>query len=330
MATGLLPLRLLQIGFEATILSGAVAATKKVIGRAGVMPQIDWDAEDFPRGVRMPTDEITAVRRGNEITIEADLDTEQILWPLSSGLQEGTITGIGPYVYTHSLVTAPTLRSLTAEFVVDDNATKHYQREFPACLTREFTISAERNQMAKLAWTMFGRAEATSTVTAGLSAVTRTRIPANLFILYIDATWAGRGVTAKTGTLRGFTLTVPTGILPDYTLDGRTDYDFVTQAYQLSRPQLVLRANHNANMATEIGNWRTGTRRYVQLKATQGAGAAERTLVIDLSLRLVSWTFGDEDGQETVESTWEVVYDTTGTQGMQIVVTNGLATLANL
>ena len=312
------------------MLSGAVAATKKVIGRAGVSPQIDWDEEDFPRGVRMPTDEITAVRKGSDITVEADLDSEQVLWPLTSGMQAGTITGIGPYVYTHSLVTAPTLRSLTTEFVVDDGTTKHYEREFAACLTREFTISAERNQMAKLMWTMFGRAEQTSTVTAGLSAVTRTRVPSNLFVLSIDGTWAGLGGTAKASTLLGFTLTVPTGIMPDYTLDGRTDLDFVLQAYNMTEATLVLRARHNALMTTEVGNWRTGTRRYIRLKATQGAGAAERAVQIDASARLMSFAFGEEDGQETVESTWKIVYDTTGTQGLQIVVTNGLATLANL
>jgi hypothetical protein len=331
MATGLLPLRLLQIGFEASVLSGAVAATKKVIGRAGVTPEIEWDMEDFPRGVRMPTDEITAVRRGSSITVEADLDTEQVLWPLTSGIGAGVITGgAPPYIYTHTLATAPTLRSLTTEFVVDDNAAKHYEREFAACLTSQFVITAERNQMAKLSWTMFGRAEATSTVTGGLAAVARTRIPSNLFTLAIDPTWAGLGVTPKAATMMGFTLTVPTGIMPDYTLDGRADLDFVAQQFQQSVPTLALRTRHNALMATEIGNWRTGTRRFMRLKATSGAGGAERTFQIDLSLRLLSWSFSDEDGQETVESNWQVVYDTVGTQGMQIVVTNGLATLGSL
>lgn len=331
MATGLIPLRLLQIGFEATVLSGAVAATKKAIGRAGVTPEIDWDEEAFPRGVRVPTDEITAVRKGSTIVVEADLDTEQILWPLSSGMQEGAITGAGPYVYTHSLVVAPTLRSLTTEFVVDDAATKHYQREFTACLTREFTISAERNQMAKLGWTMFGRAEQTSAVTAALSAVTRTRIPSNLFTLAIDSSWAGLGGTPIASTMLGFTLTVPTGIAPDYTLDGRTDLDFVLQAFQMAMPTLALRMRHNALAAIEVGNWRTGTRRYIRLKATNsGAGAAARTLQIDASARLMSWSFADDEGLEVVESTWKIVYDTTSTQGMQVVVTNGLATLASL
>lgn len=327
MATGLYPLRLLQLGGEA-VAGTAVPATKKVIGRAGVKPMISWDREDFPRGIRVPNDEITAVERGSEFTIEADLSFEQLQWPLHSGLQTVAAVGVGPYVYTHEIVVAPTLKTFTAEFVVDDGSTKHYEREFAYCLTREFQISIERNQMAKLRWSMFGRAEQTSTVTAGLSSLTLERVPSNLFKVWIDGTYANLGTTQKTATLRGAVLTVPTGVGPESTLDGRTDYDFVQPMYEQAKPTLTTRFLHNANTATEVGNWRTGTRRFIRLKADNGAAAgANRVIQLDMSVRLLSWEFGDENGQEIVNATWEIVYDATSSKSLVVVLTNGLSAI---
>lgn len=327
MATGLLPLRLLQLGGE-TVAGTAVAATKKVIGRAGVRPMIEWDREDFPRGIRVPNDEISAVARSFELTVEGDLSFEQLQWPLHSGLQTVAPTGIGPYVYTHEIVVSPTLKTFTAEFVVDDGSTKHYQRECAYCLTREFQISIERNQMAKLRWTMFGRSEQTSVVTGSLSALTLERVPSNLFKIWIDDTYANLGTTQKTATLRGAVLTVPTGVGPEVTLDGRTDYDFVQPMYEQAKPTLTTRLLHNANTATEIGNWRTGTRRFIRLKADNGAAAgANRVLQLDMAVRLLSWEFGEEDGQEIVNATWDIVYDSTSSKSLVVVLTNGLSAI---
>lgn len=327
MATALYPLRLLQLGAEATA-GTAVAATKKVIGRAAVRPMQEWDREDFPRGVRVQANEITAVAKGSEIAVEGDLNFEQMQWPLHSGLQTVSPTGTGPYVWVHELVNAPTLKTFTAEGVVDDGTTKHYEREFAYCLTREFRISIVRNQMAKMGWTMFGRAEQSSTVTGSLAALTLERIPSNLFKLWIDDTWANLGTTQKTATLREAELTVDTGLAPEVTLDGRADYDMVQPMYRQASAQLTTKLLHNANTATEIGNWRTGTKRFIRLKADNGlATTLNRVLQIDLAVRLVSWEMADEDGQEVVNATWEVIYDTTASKSLLITLTNGLSAI---
>lgn len=327
MGTGLVPLRLLQLGGESTA-GTLVAATKKVIGRAGVKPIIEWDREDFPRGVRMPVDEITAVMRGSEITVECDLSYQQLQYPLHSGLQTVAAAGVAPYSWTHEIATAPTLKSYTAEYVVDDASTKHYQREMGYMLTRQFQISIVRNQMAKLSWSMFGRAEQTSTVTASLAALTLERVPSNLFKIWIDTSWAALGSTQKTGMLREATLTVTTGLEPEHTLDGRTDFDMVQPMYQQASATLATKFLHNADAATEIGNWRTGTRRFVRLKADNGAAStANRAITVDVSVRLLAWEFGDEDGQEIVNATWEMVYDTTASKSLSIVNINGVNTL---
>ena len=327
MATGLLPLRLLQLGGESTA-GTLVPATKKVIGRAGVKPIQEWYREDFPRGVRMPVDEITAVMKGSEITVECDLSYQQLQWPLHSGLQTVAAGGAAPYTWTHEIATAPTLKSYTAEYVVDDGSTKHYQREMGYLLTRQFQISIVRNQMAKLSWTMFGRAEQTSTVTGSLTALTLERVPSNLFKIWIDSSWAGLGGTLKAALLREATLTVNTGIAPEHTLDGRTDYDMVQPMFSQATATLTTKFLHNADAATEVGNWRTGTKRFIRLKADNGAATtSNRAITIDISVRLLAWEFADEDGQEIVNATWEMVYDTTGAKSLQIININGVNAL---
>lgn len=325
MATALHKLRNLQLGFESTN-GTAVPATFKAVGRAGIKPMIERHAEDAPRGVRLAVDEFLDVSKGAELTVETDCTYEDILVPLESGMGTVSPTGAGPYVYTYAYTLSPTLKALTAEMVVDDGSTKHYQREYAYMVCREFEIGIAPNAATSLKYTLFGRAEQTSTVTPALTPISgRAKIPSNLWTLAIDSSWAGLGGTAKTTTLREATLSVTTGVKPEYTLDGRSDLDMTGVILDDLQATLKTKLRHNAATATEIGNWRTGTRRFVRLLADNGAATgANRKLQIDASLRLMSWDMSDEDGQEVVDAEWELVYDSTASKALTITVTNGL------
>ncbi len=329
MANGLYKLRNLQYGWESPV-GTSVAATHKAVGKAGFKPIIDRMAEEAPRGLRVPVDEFLDVMKGGEITFEGDLTYEDLLVPLETGLVGGvSATGVGPYTRVYPYTLAPTLAAVTAEAVIDDGTTKHYQREFAYMTCREFEIGIVMNGKSKLSYTLFGRAEQTSTVTPGLSPITgRAKIPGNLWTFAIDSSWAGLGGTPKTATLREATLHVVTGAKPDYTADGRSDLDMTAIILDELQPTLKTKLRHNAATATEIDNWRTGTRRFIRLKADNGAaGAANRKVQLDLSLRLMSWSPGEEEGQEIVDADWQVVYDTAASKALEITVINGLAAL---
>lgn len=273
-----------------------------------------------------------AVMRGSTIEHESNMTYEEILYPLLSGIvNDATPSGSGPYTWdiTPVLTGQAAIKTLTAEFVVDDASTKHYQREAGYFHTTEFEFTLEPNEPAKMKWTMEGRAEQTSTVTGSLAPITgRTVIPSNLFACYIDASGGTIGSTAKAQTLRSAKLKVTTGVKGDFTLDGRTDLDFVGLQSQMLKGELELTLEHNANAATEIGTgWRSGGVRLVRLKADNGlATTANRQVVLDMGIVYVDDPeFDQEDGIELVTLKGALEYDS-GLGGAFIAsVINGLS-----
>jgi hypothetical protein len=331
-AAGLYPLRLLQLGFESTA-GTAVAATAKIVGDNTYTPISKREFEEYPRGVRaMVTAGGYMVQQESEVEIDTNLTYEEILYPLLSGIVNDAVpTGTGPYTWdiTPVLTGQASIKTITAEIVVDDGSTKHYQREAAYMMCTGFEITLEPNEPAKLKFTLRGRADGTSTVTAALTAITgRTVVPSNLFGLWIDDTGGTIGTTAKTQTLRSAKIKVDTGALPDFTLDGRTTLDHTGIQSQMLKGEVELTLEHNANGALEVAAYRAGTVRLVQIKADNGlATTANRQVVLKMG---VAYTddpeFDQEDGIELVTMKGALEYDT-GLGGAFIAtVINALAT----
>lgn len=324
-------LRKLQFGRESTA-GTAVAAAYKLVGEGTYKPIVERLMEEYPRGVRAPvTDGGFDISKGSEIEFEGSLTYEEILLFLDSGIVSVTTTGAGPYTHTFTptLTAAQVVKSYTAEFLITDG-TARYQREAAFMLTKEFEIELKANEAAMIKTSMFGRAEQTSTVTPDLAVMTgRTVVPSNLFKVYIDDTGAGLGGTQKSGLIRVATLAVDTGNEPDYTLDGRSDLDMVGNQPQTLTATLDLTMEHNADAATEIGKWRTASKRFIRLKADNGAAAgANKAITIDgCFVYTESPEFSEEDGTELVTMKMQLEFDSTWAKALEFVVINGLATI---
>lgn len=329
------PLRLLQLGFEGAATPGTlVAATKKLVGSGRMMPLDERDYEDFPRGVTAP---VTAggitQRKGSALEHEGHLTYEEILYALEMGLKDvPTPTGAGPYVWAFSPVlnAERDVRTCTAEFVVQDGSTKHYERESGYHVCSEFEVGIVAGEPATLNFTTFGRAEQVSTVTGSLTPITgRAPVPSSLFKLYLDDTWAGLGGTQKAALIRAATLNVSTGMMPDYTLDGRADLDFTQLLTGMLGFELSITIEHTAAAATEYDKWRTPALRFARLIADNGAaGAANKKLQFDLAgYYREPPEFDQEDGIELLTATIVGEYDPTSGKMIEVTVTNGLATL---
>ena len=334
MASAIYPLRLFQYGFE-TVKGTAVPATYKIVGIATYTPEIDREFEEFPRGVRAPvTGGGFTLRKGSMLNFEGNLTYEEVLLFLESGLKAGVLTGAGPYTYTYTPTinanAATSMKTATIEFVIDDGSTKHFQREAAFAVTRSFTIDLAFNQPAKITAEMFARAEQTSTVTAGLTPITgRTQIPSNLFKVFIDASGGTIGTTQKSTLIRSATLNVTTGFEPDYTLDGLADLDFTQVDSQMLNATLDLTMEHNADAATEIGIWRSGSVRLIRLKVDNGAAAgANKAITFDGAYKyLEPPAFSEENGIEIVTMKLGLEYDQTWAKAFEVIVINGLAAL---
>lgn len=331
MATALYPLRRLQIGLEATA-GTAVAATQKLVGEAVYRPEVERYFESHPRGVRAPvTGGGTDVRKGSTINFAGELTFEEIIYPFLLGLVNDAVpTGAGPYTWDFTpVLTAPAaVKTATCEYVIGDGSTEHYERESAYMFCRSLEIQLAANQPAKMSFELVGRSEKTSTVTASLTPVTgRTIVPSNLFGLWIDDTWANLGSTQKTGLIRQATLRVNFGLEPDYTLDARADLDHTGILSQELGASLQVVVEHNADAATEIGNWRTGTVRFYRLAADNGAAAgANKQITLDMAMKHMSEPdFSQDAGIELATFDLGLEYDETGTNALVATIINGLS-----
>ena len=331
MAAAAYPLRKVQVGHEA-VNGTLVVATQQLVGDFTLAEQIDRHFEENPRGVFVP---VTAggidLRKGALLTGDQELTYEEIMYPLQAGLLKDAVPadlgGPGPYAWTFTpdWATINALNALTFEYVIDDGSTQHYEREFGFAICRSFGIDFAFNEIARLRTEYFGRATQTSTFTAALTPLTgRSPVASNLLTVAIDDSWANLGNTQKSVLVRSATFDVVTGREPDYTLDGRTDLDMVGIRTARAGATLSLVMEHSADAATEIGKWRSGAQRYVQLSVTDGT----KIILIDLSCKYMSEpAFTQDEDVEIATMELGLEWDATASEALDITVTNNIATL---
>jgi hypothetical protein len=337
MASALFPLRKVQIGFESTP-GTLVAATQQLVGVGELEEEIGREFEEFPRGVRAPvTGGGYDIQHGSVIRLsDMNLTYEEAIYPLLMGLVNDAVPGgAGPYTWdgTPVLTAAAAIKTATVEFVIDDGAAQHVERESGYAFCTGFEVSLAANQIAKLSMDLAARRSQASTFTTGLTPVTgRTPIPANLFKIWIDDAWANLGTTQKTTLIRAATLRVDTGLTPDFTLDGLADLDLTQISSGMLDAELTLTAEVNADAATEIGNFRgssgAGVVRFVRLAVDNGAAAgANKQVQFDGAFKHTSApVYSQDNGIELVTMTLGLEYDATGTNALVMTVINGLAT----
>lgn len=328
MAAGVVSLEKLQLGIETTAGTLVAADTVIPVENGGTFePIIDRQHLDEAQGVRAMVQHLD-VSKGSRITYRHSLDYENILFPLNCGLKSDTPTGTGPYVWTINPdpTVVEALNAATFEFRVFDGSTAHLQREVGFGTCESFTIDINANQPAMLEASFFGRKSQASTFTASQTAIAATKIPSNLFTVYIDDSWANLGNTQKSGLVRTARLQVNTGRAPDYTLDGRTDLDMTQlQSGEDISGTFTMSCEYTAAGDTEYDNWEAGESdiEFIRLNATDGA----KILQIDMAVRYTSVSFTEEDGLRMLNLTGDLVYDATSTEQINFVITNSVAAI---
>lgn len=326
MPSALYPLRKVQFGFETTS-GAAVPATKSLVADCVYVPEMDRAYPSFERGFRaLTTDGGVDTRKGSLLRAEMDLDFEQLMLFLDTGMGGRVTTGAGPFTHTYdpALTTAPTPRAATFELAIDDGTTKQYQREFAFGTTRRIGIDLQRGQTARLLAEVFGRAEQASTLTGGASALARNTIKTSDFTYAFDTSWATLGSTVKAIALRSGYLDLAWGTQPAYAFDGRADLDFTHLLWGELTGRLMLTMEHDQHAALEVDAWRARTRRFIRLKATSGA----RILQLDVTgFYTSSPVFTRRDDTEVVSLSLQLDLDPVSSEVFRAVVTNDLATI---
>lgn len=338
MATAIWPLDKLQMGIEVVSTKGTlVPATRLIRANATLAEEADRYRSDYPQGIRANVGGAGSImRRGITLGVETDLTPEEVLWPLMTGVL-GSVTPTGggtakTWVFTPELSTAvTTIQTATVEMLHSDGSTNHYYGESGYCMTSSFKMDWAFNQPAKLSWNMFGRARQTDTPTGSLVPyTTREILVSNSLAYYLDTTWAGLGGTQKTIVLRSASFECTTGYAPDYTLDARTDADFVQHNVGRITAALSLVMEVNATGAAAFTNYRSNDIVYIRLKNTGSAisGGGNETVQIDGAYRFTTTPTFSRDGDVVlVTYNLESVYDSTSGKTLEFTAINQLSSI---
>ena len=337
----------IQIGKESTR-GTAVAATRKILTKAASFRVLET-LEEF-EGQMHGTLARTAmaplvVRNGTEFQIATDLDFEQILLALLSGVRGGvtpTVPGTGEarlWTFTPSMVADPLPTTYTIEYAERDMAASPNElgMEAPYGFTTGFEIAGGLDQLPQITMDMVARKTSLAASTGALALPTLS-VASNLrWGVYIDSTWANLGTTQITGQVYGFTYKFSDFLRAAYYLNNRSDLDFSQYEFNPRvvdiTMDVVLGAASGDLVPTEDGNKSAGTMRFVRLELLGGAFDAPdngRNRMIRLdgayfhAIDSMQDRGADNDGNAVTRLHLLSTYDATVAQDVQMVVENNL------
>jgi hypothetical protein len=338
---------LIQIGKESTR-GTPVAATRKILTKASTFRILET-LEEF-EGQMHGTLARTAmaplvVRNGTEFQVVTDLDFEQVLLPLLSGVKGGvtpTTPGTGEarlWTFTPSVTADPLPTTYTIEYAERDMdaSPNELGLEAPYGFATGFEIGGGLDQLPQLTIDMVARKTGLAASTGALALPTL-NVASNLrWKVTIDSTWANLGTTQITGQVYGFAYKFSGFLAPAYYLDNRSDLDFSQYEFNPRMVDLTMDVTLGAAsgdlVPTEDGNKSAGTMRFVRLELLGGAFDSPdngRNRIIRLdgayfhAMDSMQDRGADNEGNAVTRLHLLSTYDSTQAQDVEMVVENNL------
>jgi hypothetical protein len=282
-------------------------------------------------------------REHSQLEIATDLDFNQILFPLLSGVKGGvtpSTPGSGEarlWTFAPSQ-TAPSVDSYTLEMVIDDGTTKQ-EVEAPFGVTSSFEITGGVDALPQISYSLDARKSVDSTYTSGISLPTMTNaFASNLrWNVTMDDLWANIANTNISGQVYGFTWSQSAFVMPQYYLQARADLDFAGVEAQTRTTDVTILTTYNTGASdfaeTEMGKKDSGTKRFLELKL-QGASMASPDAAYNYTIALrgsfvhaddsMEEIGADRDGNSILSMHLVSQYDSTGGIDVNYLVTNTL------
>tara|TARA_R110002020_G_scaffold273457_4_gene488610 strand:- start:1199 stop:2119 length:921 start_codon:yes stop_codon:yes gene_type:complete len=282
-------------------------------------------------------------REHTQLEISTDLDFNQVLLPLLSGIKGGvtpSTPGSGEarlWTFAPSQ-TAPSVDSYTVEYVADDGSTKQ-QLEAPFAVTTSLEISGGTESLPQITYTMDARKSDQSTFTSGVALPTMTKaFASNLrWAVAIDDTWANVGNSTKSGQIYSLSWAQSALVMPQYYLQNRDDHDFAnvepqTRTVTLTM-ELTLDTGGSGVYETELAKKAAGSLRFIECVLQGDAfGSPDASLSREVSLRgcfvhaddSLAELGTDRDGNSVVSLSLVSQYDPTGAVDVNYLIQNNL------
>jgi hypothetical protein len=239
----------------------------------------------------------------------------------------------GDYLWTFATdqTGAEALDSMTLE--ATDNVQAY---EIPYVMLRSMTITGDCiSGEVHVSCDGFGQFVDQTTVTGGVAIPSVEMCVGKLSRIYIDDTWAGLGGTELTNSLINWSVTINGGGHPKFW--GSANRYYTSHQQGAVTGEATFTFERNSSVATEELKYRpaaggvTRDDRFIELTVTGtqiGAGD-NHTLKIDLAGQWTAWAplSAEEEGNSLDTATFTVGYDTTGTQGLQVLVTTDVSAI---
>jgi hypothetical protein len=273
------------------------------------------------RGTLAPGYLNAILQKGGEFSINTHVTYEDILYMLSGGLGVVTPTGAGPYVWTYGapLASAWSAQSYSFEFGYDIGTV-----QAKGCLINKWSIKGEASAQWEATMSGFYKTHVISgSLTPAIGNRTVEVVLTPPTTLAMDSAGVTPGTTAFTNTLVSFGLDVDNGLKPVYTAASLEPTSFV---YDKVMPTLTLSLLYTSAVKTYITNTlNAGLPTVIQLKTVSGTKSAE--IQFSGAMNDNYTLYGDKEGAQIVELKFQAIYDTAMANYLNVVVTNGVATL---
>lgn len=290
-------LSLPQWGLESVKAPGtpgaAVAATKKMAVKDFLIRPQD---NIFRDGA--PLNGMLIGNRGGEVTMSRGVEWEvpstplfldEMQYWLAMAVVGGVAaTGAGPYVWTYTLnpLAIGAGRDMrTIELRMSDG-TNNSDWEIPACMLQEIEWVGAPNQLVTFSARGIGRRLQPSTLTPALAMFPLNGISTALTSVFIDSTWANRGVTQVAGQVVGWRFKLMTGLFGQRTLDARTDLDYALAMLNPENVHWEIELDVKALASSAI--WQTEK---TQAEAMPGGGLRAVEIRGDITIGAVAYQF---------------------------------------
>ncbi len=327
-------LRKLQLGQETTGAAGTPVAATNIWRGMGTIKdnhEIVFPEEDV--GYLGGTSRSYVSRFWSELSMdEVECTFEQCGYVFSAGISTATASADGTgsgYVYEY--IASTTSQQLTNTYTIEGGDDQQAE-EFDYGFVKSFTLSGEGQGALMISSEWMGREATNTTFTGAISLPTVEEIIVNNGTLYIDADSGTIGTTQVSNTLFGFSLDWNTGLQEYWAVDGSKDFSIT----KFTSDEIILNVTyeHNASAVAQKAIYRAGTPQQYRLKfegtdlATTGAAYAKKTMLIDVAGVYEDWSaLDDRDGNDVVEATIRVRYDSDAALKAKITVVNEEAAL---
>ena len=209
----------------------AVAATKKMAVKYFLIRPTDSLSRD-----ESPLKGMVIANRGGEIVVARGTDWEVPETPyffedahywLAMAILGGVTVAGNLWTYTLNPSSYGAGRDMrTIELRMSDG-TNNSDWEIPACFLEEIEWVGSVDAPVRFSAKGKGRRLQTSTLTPALSMFGLVGVGSPLSKIYIDPSWATRGSTQVQGQITGWRFKLQTGLVGQFTTDGRSDADYI-------------------------------------------------------------------------------------------------------